>query len=109
MIFTNESVSPETLDPLCERRVLPHTERLMAVEVRFRKGGVGAPHAHSDHDQVTYVLEGSFEVTVGGETRTISKGGGFTVERDVTHGVKALEDGALLDCFTPIREDFLKK
>lgn len=108
MIFTKESVAVETLDPLCERRVLPHTEGLMAVEVRFKKGGIGKTHAHTDHEQVSYVLSGSFEVTVGGETRTISQGGGFSVAKNVAHGVTALEDGALLDCFTPIRQDFLK-
>lgn len=108
MFYTDASIPVECLDPLCERRILPHTERLMAVEVRFKKGGIGKPHAHADHDQISYVLAGSFEVTLGSETRIIAQGGGFTVERNVIHGVKALEDGALLDCFTPIREDFLK-
>ncbi len=107
MIFTNESVPIQGIDPRCERRVLPHTQGLMAVEVRFKKGGIGSPHAHEDHEQVSYVLSGSFEVTVGGETRVIGPGGGFTAERNVLHGVKALEDGTLLDCFTPIRRDFL--
>lgn len=108
MIFASNSIPLETLDTRVSRRVLPHTERLMAVEVSFRKDGIGTPHAHADHDQVSYVLEGKFEVTVGDTTMIVSKGGGFTVERNVTHGVRALEDGALLDCFTPIREDFLK-
>lgn len=108
MIFDANSIASENLGPFCERRVLPQTERLMAVEVRFKKDGIGAIHAHADHDQVSYVLSGSFEVTVGEETRIVGAGGGFSVERNVAHGVRALEDGALLDCFTPIRDDFLK-
>lgn len=108
MIFSATDIPVETLDERVSRKVLPHTERLMAVEVAFVKDGIGTPHSHADHDQISYVLEGKFEVTVGSETMVVSKGGGFTVERNVVHGVRALEDGALLDCFTPIRGDFLK-
>jgi quercetin dioxygenase-like cupin family protein len=31
----------------------------------------------------------------------------FYASADVVHGVRALEDGALIDVFTPVRKDFL--
>jgi quercetin dioxygenase-like cupin family protein len=90
------------------RRVLLHTEELMMVEFAFEKGGVGEPHSHP-HVQASYVAEGVFEVTIGGETAVLAAGDSFIVPSDEVHGVKALEAGRLIDSFTPRRADFLKQ
>ena len=91
-----------------ERQVLSYGPDLMLVRVRFAKGAVGAIH-HHPHRQVTYVVAGSFEVTVGESQRTLREGDSFFAAADVPHGVVALEEGALLvDCFTPARLDFLE-
>lgn len=88
------------------RRVILHTEELMVVEFAFEQGGIGALHNHP-HVQASYVAEGRFEVTVGDKTDTLSAGDSFIVPSNVTHGVKALEKGRLVDSFTPHRADFL--
>jgi quercetin dioxygenase-like cupin family protein len=54
-------------------------------------------------------VEGRLEVQLGAETATLRKGDCFFVHPDVPHGVKALEAGALIDVFTPAREDFLPR
>ena len=89
------------------RKVLAYDDNLMSVEVRFEKGAVGAMHTHP-HTQISYVLEGCFEATIDGETRTISKGDTYITAPNAPHGVVCLEAGALLDIFTPMREDFIK-
>ena len=89
------------------RRVLSHGEDMMAVEVCFEKGAVGSMHSHP-HVQISYVLEGSFEATIGEEKRVISVGDTYYTLPDVPHGVVCLEKGRLLDVFTPERKDFLK-
>ena len=76
------------------------------VKVKFEKGGIGAPHKHP-HTQVTYVESGVFEMTIGDETRIIHKGDGFFVESETIHGIVCLEAGLLIDCFTPMRQDFV--
>jgi len=88
------------------RRVVLHTPELMLVEFAFEKGGVGAPHNHP-HVQASYVAAGRFEVTVGEETRVLSAGDSFIAPSGVTHGVKALDAGRLIDSFTPRRADLL--
>ncbi len=88
------------------RRVLLHTDDLMLVEFTFEKGSVGALHSHP-HRQVSYVVEGRFEVTIGDRTETLSVGDSYLVPSNVVHGVKALEVGRLVDSFTPARADFL--
>jgi quercetin dioxygenase-like cupin family protein len=94
------------LAPGNRRRVLIHTPELMQVEFGFDKGAVGALHSHP-HIQVSYVAEGSFEVTIDGVTQTIGQGGSFIVPSGLQHGVVALEAGRLVDVFTPMRQDFV--
>ena len=90
-----------------KRRILSHGEDMMAVEVIFDEGAVGAMHSHP-HVQISYVLEGRFEAEIGGEKRIISVGDTYYTLPDVPHGVVCLEKGRLLDIFTPERKDFLK-
>ncbi|MGD8171361.1 cupin domain-containing protein [Vibrio sp. TRT 21S02] len=98
----------EQVEPGIERSMVNWNDDIMAVKVRFTKGAVGVPHSHVAHDQLSYVLAGSFEVILGEETRILSVGDSFLAQKNCQHGVVALEDGAiLLDVFTPMRTDFI--
>lgn len=88
------------------RRVRLTLPEMMVVEFAFETGAVGALHSHP-HIQSSYVAEGSFDVTIAGETKRLEKGGGYIVPSGLVHGVVALEPGLLVDVFTPLREDFL--
>ncbi len=88
------------------RKILANDKNMMAVEVAFETGAVGAMHSHV-HSQISYVLSGRFLATVGEEVREISVGDTYVTEPDEMHGVTCLEAGKLLDVFTPPREDFL--
>ncbi len=80
----------------------------MMVRVVFRRGSAGPVHRHP-HRQVTYVESGRFEVEIEGKTEVLSAGDSFIVGPETAHGVKALEDGCLIDVFAPAREDFLRE
>ena len=88
------------------RAVLSHRPDLMLVAFSFDKGAVGALHSHP-HTQVSYVAEGSFDVTVDGVTTRLGAGASFIVAPNLVHGVVALEKGLLIDTFTPRREEFV--
>ena len=79
----------------------------MMVEVNFKEGGVGVAHSHENHEQVSYIVKGRFQVTVDGKTEILKAGDSFYAGKNIIHGVVALEDSTILDTFTPIREDFL--
>lgn len=96
----------EVTGPGVRRQVLGHGSDLMLVRVEFEEGAVGALH-HHPHRQVTWVAAGAFEVTIGGEKRTLRTGDSFFVAAGVEHGAVARERGTLIDVFTPAREDFL--
>lgn len=88
------------------RRVLAYNDAIMAVENTFETGSIGAMHSHV-HDQIAYIVEGSFDFTVGSETRTVRKGDSLVLPSNVPHGCKCLEAGIVLDVFTPMRKDFV--
>lgn len=90
------------------RRVLAHCDQVMCVENTFEKGAVGPLHTHS-HTQLTYVAKGVFSFTIGEETKTVRPGDTLLKQNGVIHGCVCLEEGALVDIFTPMREDFLKQ
>ena len=95
--------------PGCEgvtRRILAYTDNLMCVENQFEKGAVGPIHSHP-HTQITYVVKGMFSFTINEETHTVRTGDTLLKEDGVPHGCVCLEEGILLDIFTPMREDFI--
>lgn len=89
------------------RRILASGGTMMTVQFSFEKGAVGTPHTHV-HEQVGYVLQGRFELTLGNDKTTLEVGDTYYVPSNTVHGVVALEDGVLLDVFTPQRQDFLE-
>jgi len=96
------------VEPGIHRKIVGHTPNLLAAVVRFAKGAVGTPHGHEAHEQIAYVLAGSFEVEVAGEKRVLRAGDAFIADKNVRHGVIAREqDSRLLNFFSPRRDDFI--
>jgi quercetin dioxygenase-like cupin family protein len=80
----------------------------MSVLVQFDKGAIGTPHSHVVHDQIAYVISGSFEAEVDGVKKVLRTGDAFIAPKHHTHGVVALEaNSTLLDQFSPRRDDYL--
>ena len=92
--------------PGLRRRVGARALNLMVVEVHF-DAGVIAPLHHHPHEQITYVMSGRFEFTVGEATHLGTAGDSLYKQPDIEHGATCLEAGTLLDVFTPRRDDFL--
>ncbi len=88
------------------RQVLGFNNQIMMVKVWFEEGSQGYIHEHF-HSQVTYVVEGEFDVTVGNNTKTLMAGDCFFMEPNIRHGAICRRAGILIDVFSPMREDFL--
>lgn len=89
-----------------KRQILGYTPNLMMVKVYFEKGAVAASHSHP-HQQVGYILKGKFEFKIEDEKKVLYEGDCFIVQDNLTHGAVCLEEGIILDTFSPMREDFL--
>ena len=89
------------------RQIMAYDDSIMLVNVEFKKGGIGQMHKHY-HAQVTQVVSGSFKVTIGDDTKVLNGGDAFYIPPNIMHGAICLEDGVLIDVFSPIREDFME-
>jgi len=88
------------------RKVLAYTDEVMCVENSFKKGAVGALHSHP-HTQITYVVSGAFEFEIDGEKKVVRAGDTMLKKDGIVHGCVCVEEGVLLDIFSPMREDFV--
>lgn len=107
-VFTeNDIVKWTNVAPGVKRAILAYDESVMLVKVKFEKGAIGALHQHP-HVQISYVEYGQFEVEVGGVKKILNKGEAFFAHSNVWHGVICLEEGVLMDTFSPMRKDFIE-
>ncbi|MFD0979187.1 MULTISPECIES: cupin domain-containing protein [Tropicimonas] len=90
-----------------KRRMAIFADNAMVVEVHFEKGAVAALHSHP-HEQISYVLSGVFEFEIGDQKKVVRAGDSTYKQPNMVHGATCLEEGVLLDFFTPHREDFVK-
>ena len=88
------------------RKFLGYDNQIMMVSVKFEKGALGSPHQHF-HTQATYVVSGKFEFEIDGVKQIVEAGDGVYIEPNLLHSAVCLEEGQLIDTFSPVREDFL--
>ncbi|MBN8675063.1 MAG: cupin domain-containing protein [Chitinophagales bacterium] len=103
----NTETAWQEMDKGIRRKIMAWDERLMVVKVEFRAGAVGQLHQHH-HTQITHIESGVFEVEIGEEKKILKGGDAFYIPPNVMHGAVCLEDGVLIDVFSPMREDFIE-
>lgn len=100
-------------DDITERRLFGaairgryvHAERMTIGDVRLDADTVVPLHDHP-HEQITCVIEGRFEFTVGEETTILEPGMVALIPGGVAHGGRTLTAVRVIDLFSPVREDY---
>jgi quercetin dioxygenase-like cupin family protein len=83
-----------------------YLDGLMLTFFEFAPGSIVPEHKHP-HEQITLVLEGELEFTLGDETNTIKAGEGVTIPSNVPHSARTLSQPTkVLDAWHPVREDY---
>lgn len=92
-----------------ERRVLSYGGSMMAVRFDFGGGVTTEEHSHP-HEQIGYVVSGEIVLFMGDSTNEhLTAGCSYYVAPGVRHHIETLKPTVVLDCFSPIREDFLNR
>lgn len=102
----NSQIPVEKVAPGMTRQIMGYDSDLMLVRVNFKKGAIGYKHSHR-HQQVTYVESGVFEVEIDSKKEILKQGDAFVIPSNVEHGAVCLNEGILIDTFSPMREDFI--
>jgi quercetin dioxygenase-like cupin family protein len=101
-------VPVEVLDDGTERQMIVG-ERMMVCRLRFAPRVVTPPHDHP-HEQITLVERGRVLFTIGDEQRVAEAGDILHFPPGSWHGATMLEEEVvLIDIFSPVREDFLRR
>lgn len=103
--FTNKNnITEKELVPGIFAKLV-HMEGMSIAHVRIEKGAILPEHAHV-HEQVTNIMEGELEMTVGGETKVCKPGDIVVLASNMPHSARALTDCYVIDVFQPVREDY---
>jgi Uncharacterized conserved protein, contains double-stranded beta-helix domain len=108
MFVFNKDCRAKDCEPGVRRKVLSYSDELMMCEITFETGAQGDAHAHK-HLQITYVAKGTFEFTIGDEKKVVSQGDSVYMPGDVMHQATCIEEGILVDVFSPKRDEFLEE
>ncbi|MEO6547842.1 MAG: cupin domain-containing protein [Ferruginibacter sp.] len=82
-----------------------HTENMTIAFWEVEAGAVMPLHHHI-HEQTSQVLEGTFELVIGGETRLYEPGTVAIIPSNIPHSGTAITACKLMDIFSPPREDY---
>ena len=82
------------------RRILCEGERIQLTRLTMQRGTPVPEHSHP-HEQAGYVIDGRFEVVIGGERSILTKGSYFRIPSGVPHSGFVHENTELLDVYSP--------
>jgi unsaturated pyranuronate lyase len=71
----------------------------------IKKGGISPAHHHV-HEQITYIIEGELDMTIGGEKYLMTAGTVHVIPSNVPHSAVAITDCKIIDSFAPARDDY---
>ncbi len=83
-------------------------EQLMVMRVQLEKGAIATTHFHH-HEQMSLVLQGEMEFTIGEEKKTLNAGEVVLIPGDMTHSATALVESEIIEVFTPVRDDLVQR
>jgi quercetin dioxygenase-like cupin family protein len=105
-MFTAFKDIPERLlfgGTICGRYA--HGDRMTIGDIRLDANTTVPMHEHP-HEQITCVIEGRFEFTIGEETTVLEPGSVALIPGGVPHGGRTLTQCWVIDVFAPVREDY---
>ena len=104
-----DDVKGEQLGENALRKILVYSENLMLMYTEAKPGGGPAVSHSHPHEQITYIIQGTSELTASGETVTLKAGSSALLEPNEYHEIRGLGDEKVivLDIFHPHRADYL--
>ena len=106
MVFKNlNDIEQKELIPGYKVRFI-HSKNMTIAYWDIKKDAPLPEHKHP-HEQIANMIEGKFELTVGGETKIVKAGDVAVIPSNTKHSGKAITDCKIIDIFYPIREDYL--
>lgn len=84
-------------------------EQSMVTKMNYVKGNFATIHSHPN-EQCGYVISGRYHLIVESEPKIdviLTAGDSYAITGNTPHSFEVLDDGEVVDVFTPPREDYL--
>ena len=82
-----------------------HGKQMSFGYVTIARGSI-LPDHHHIHEQITYILSGELEMTIGDQTVTLTEGMFYVIPSNTPHSAVAHRDCVVIDVFSPVREEY---
>jgi quercetin dioxygenase-like cupin family protein len=82
-----------------------HANAMTMGELFLDANTVVPMHQHQ-HEQLTFVIEGRFEFTVGDESTVLEPGMAALIPSNTVHGGRTITACRVIDVFSPTRDDY---
>jgi len=82
-----------------------HGKNLTFGYIEIKAGSI-VPEHHHVHEQITYIVEGQLDMTIGGEFFPLTAGMYHVITSHTPHSGIAQTDCKAIDVFSPVREDY---
>jgi quercetin dioxygenase-like cupin family protein len=73
--------------------------------IELKKGTMVPLHQHVQ-EQVTYIVSGQLDMTIGGINYALTPGMVHVIPSNTPHNAVAVVDTVAIDSFSPVREDY---
>ena len=105
MFYQLEAIPSREVVPSFKAKML-HSANMTFAFWEVAAGATFPEHRHP-HEQVAILLEGRFELTIGGETSVLVPGMVAVIPSNAWHSGRALSDCRICDVFYPVRQDYV--
>ena len=102
--YTLAEINPKEIMPGFHGRFV-HSDGMTVAHWRIDAGIELPSHTHPQ-EMIINLMEGTFELTVGDESRTLEPGAVVVIPGDVPHSGKAITDCRIVDVWHPRRDDY---
>jgi len=103
-IYRISDLEPQALIEGATAKVI-HSDTMTVIHWLF-PSGVELPEHNHPHEQISNVLAGEFEFTIGEETRIVKAGEVAVIPSHIVHSGRALTDCQIIDIWHPPRDDY---
>lgn len=84
-----------------------HSEQLTFGHFTIEEGAILPEHSHY-HEQWTHLIKGELEFDINGEKQILTPGITAFIPSGLPHSAQAKTECKVIDCFLPVREDFVE-
>jgi len=86
--------------------VLAIGNKSMITKMKYKKGDKVPFHSHPN-EQIGYVISGKYLIKYENIKEIITQGDSYSIPENIEHSLEVINEGIIIDTFTPIRTDYL--